>query len=949
MSIRTPILIALVVLFSLLGAATTQAQQPPRPTDGHTPSGPAHPNNPGGYGTPATQTFEEFTIRLEPALGSPRCPKDQADGPHCEPVGWLSTRSQNFVNIMGEAYLRGTSIVPQGVQMTSSFVASQNDTNVAIQFSAEAYVDDDVDNAFRRLFVRVLVDGQAANPSNVVFATTEHEGVQAFVFTTNVNAGIHTVEMQWKVDSEATAFVRDASLLVRMGRDEESAKGTLTVKTAPSGLNQTTSSQAWNAVPDMGTAVYVPKNGQVTATFSAEAYTSKGKRMMLRAVIDGAPMDPGDVIFANNGHPSSQSMTFGIQNVSQGWHNVQVQWFAEAGGNASVGDRTLVVSALPVKGDGGSHYFVAAPSGPSIYSLKEIPTLLPLDDMSIDFSIPAKGNGEVAVQFSAEIDATGDAVAIAALVVDGEVQLDGLVQMTDGSQPAQVKSFVFEAKGLKPGEHTAEIWFASGNTKGQAYVGDRTMSLMSETGFIPDLAEAPKFSGGHIDKDNDYIAGIEPLIGSRKVLAILLDPEFCDANPNPAPGVDLCYNQYTVSKGKVESAIFGTSPQPGWGAFQPDNIASYYTVNSGGRFTIARAGLGIAGWYSTDKNWKSYYQHDGSCIDNYDDGGAELHAEALRHADGSVNFASYDVDGDGELTTQELAIVIVIPREDGDGSAIVPIYGSTCGANTRLELDGVLMPSKAAKWNTSLDDVEETRQFTTGAHELLHLIGGLDDLYVGTDVSTNPANFSLMADNRWTSTHLDPFQKLAFGWVTPVRIEQTGAINVNVVAKSNTVYVMPRYNNPWEEEFFIVENRKEGMGFPWFDDEISDSGIGVWHIVSDRKENQMAPIGTTQAKWDASHIPSDNPNSGGQMGRNGIRLIRPFDDLANGTAVFSSTDHKMWDKGDYPLESGGCFQIVPLGEAFKNKLAWADCKASGYSLRFMDWSQETMQVMVNVN
>ncbi|MGB4863182.1 MAG: hypothetical protein WBO97_12035, partial [Tepidiformaceae bacterium] len=130
MSIRTPILIALVVLFSLLGAATTQAQQPPRPTDGHTPSGPAHPNNPGGYGTPATQTFEEFTIRLEPALGSPRCPKDQADEPHCEPVGWLSTRSQNFVNITGEAYLRGTSIVPQGVQMTSSFVASQNDTNV---------------------------------------------------------------------------------------------------------------------------------------------------------------------------------------------------------------------------------------------------------------------------------------------------------------------------------------------------------------------------------------------------------------------------------------------------------------------------------------------------------------------------------------------------------------------------------------------------------------------------------------------------------------------------------------------------------------------------------------------------------------------------------------------------------------------------------------------------
>jgi M6 family metalloprotease-like protein len=404
-----------------------------------------------------------------------------------------------------------------------------------------------------------------------------------------------------------------------------------------------------------------------------------------------------------------------------------------------------------------------------------------------------------------------------------------------------------------------------------------------------------------------------------------------------------------VPKGKVESAIYGTSPQPGWGAFQPDNIVSFLSANSGNRFTFDRAGLGIAGWYDTDKNWKSYYEHDGSCIDNYDDGGAELHAEALRHADGGVDFSIYDIDGDGELTVQELAIVIVIPREDGDGSAIVPIYGSTCGANTRLTLDGVVMPAKAAKWNTSLSNAEETFQFTTGAHELLHLVGGLDDLHLTKDVSTYPGNISLMASNRSSTTHLDPFHKLAFGWVTPVRIEESNTLNINVVAKSNTVYVMPRYNNPWEEEFFIVENRKQGMGAPYFDEDISDSGIGVWHIVSDRKENQLAPIGTTQSDWDASHIPGDNPNSGGQMGRNGIRLIRPLDDLDNGTAVFNDKDHKLWDKADYALESGECFQIVPLGETFKNKLAWADCEASGYSLRFMDWSQETMQVEVKVN
>src|SRR5690606_24460899 len=117
-----------------------------------------------------TQTFEEFTIRLEPALGSPRCPSTQAEKSHCEPVGWLSTRSENYVNIMGDAFLRGSNEVTQGVQMTSSFVASQDDTNVAVQFSAEAYVEDDNPGAGRRMFVRALVDGQTIDPSNVVFA-----------------------------------------------------------------------------------------------------------------------------------------------------------------------------------------------------------------------------------------------------------------------------------------------------------------------------------------------------------------------------------------------------------------------------------------------------------------------------------------------------------------------------------------------------------------------------------------------------------------------------------------------------------------------------------------------------------------------------------------------------------------------------------------------------------
>ena len=943
MSRKTPLLLAIVVLTTLFMAVTSHAQTPPGGTG---------PNHPGGYDTPPTQAFEEFTIRLEPALGSPRCPETQADASHCEPVGWLSTRSQNYVNIQGDAFVRGSSQVPQGVQMTSSFVASQNDTNVAIQFSAETYVEDDVANTYKRLFVRALVDGATIDPSNVVFATTQHQGVQSFIFTTIVDAGIHTVEIQWKVDAAATAYVRDASLLVRMGIDEQSAKGTLSVVTPPSGANQTTISQNWVDVPGLSVSAYVPKGGMVTASFSGEVFTTKDKRMMLRATIDGAPMSPGDVVMTNNPHPSSQAMTFGAHNVASGWHTVKIQWKAEAGGTAKMGDRSLVVSALPVRAEGGSHFFVAAPSGENVYTLKEVGTPVPMNDMSIDFEIPAKGNGEVAVQFSAEIDATGDAEAALVLVIDGELQLDGLVQAADGSQAAQVKSFVFEAKGLAAGKHTAEIWFASGEG-GQAYVGDRTMSLMSATGAIPDLAEAPKFGGGHIGKDNDYIAGIEPLIGTRKVLAVLIDPGFCSGTVIPETG-ETCYNQFTVPKGKVDSAIFGSSVQPGWGVPQMQNIATHFASLSGDRFSIERAGLGISGWYETDQNWKAYYEHpEGVCIGGFEDGPSMLYAEALTKAGAAVNFATYDTDGDGELTPQELAILVVIPRTDGDGSAIEPLYGSTCGDNTRLELDGVVLPQKLAKWNTSLDDSVEDYQYTTGAHELLHLIGGLDDLHLNDDLaaplSTYPKMMSLMAGSRDTTGHLDPFHKLAFGWVTPVTVDETKQITVRAIAKSNTVYVLPRYNNPWEEEFFILENRKEDMGLPYFDDEIGESGIAVWQIVSDRTENQEAPRGTTQEAWDKSHIPSDNPESRGQMGRNGIRMVRPFSDFADKKPQWGLPQDRLWNAGSYALESGTCLLVAPIGEAQKNKLAWGDCEASGYNLSFPDWSIEDMKVDVKVN
>lgn len=267
---KRAIVIAVLLVALVTGAVSPAVAQgreaASRPSTGK-PSTP-----PRDLEAPRARQIEGLGIRVEEELGTPDCPQEQIDkdAEHCQAAQWLTTRSPNFVNITKRAYLRGNYEIPQGVQMTSSFVASQSDTNVAITFSGEAYVSDDLPGTNRRLFVQAVVDGAPVDPADVVFAVGAQEGTRAFVFTTNVDAGIHTVEMRWRVDERATAHLRDASLLVQMGRDVASNRATLVTVTPDSGPNQETKGSSWSPISELAAPVYVGSGGVLTATMSAE-------------------------------------------------------------------------------------------------------------------------------------------------------------------------------------------------------------------------------------------------------------------------------------------------------------------------------------------------------------------------------------------------------------------------------------------------------------------------------------------------------------------------------------------------------------------------------------------------------------------------------------------------------------------------------------------------------
>lgn len=922
------------------------------------------PQFPGEIRNPNRARQDEVSVRTESNLGKPSTkPSDPrgSEGP------WLATRSNQFVNIKKEAFIREASpySTPQGIQMTASVVA-ETSTRVAIYFAAEAYVEElpppetimdgpsvssstgeptPASASFAgnsRMFVRGLVDGSPANPTDVVFAVGTKKGVRSFIFTTTVSKGIHTVEVQWMVDPPAAGsgigsvvgYMRDASLLVRQGRVFNlggSLVGNFSVRTAPSGPSATKTTSTWSVMPNMVSLVRVGPDNTLTASMSAESRSTGDTRMAVRALVDGVPMVPEDLIFAEGSKPQSRTATFVLANVSPGVHVVSFQWFADGNGEIEVGDRSMVLAAFRTTESRPTHPAIALSGVQDSW----MGPFDPIPGMELPVWIPDKGNGEVAVIFSAEVFASKDGRLAVGLQVDNKFDAESIVELTTDADEPEVRSWVLDAKKLTPGLHTVSLlWSASPPFAGvEVTMGDRTMAIIAEVGAIPDLAEAPLLGGGTFAK-NDNVTGIEPVIGTRDVLVILWDARRPGQPDRDSPGYD---------KATIRQRLFGNML----------SARKYFQAASGGRFTIREAG--ILGWFDANFNPASNYwnQPPGCNARGYSSGHSERAAEAVRlAAQDGFPFGTYDQNNDGRLDSNELAIVIIYPQGSGrSGVARFPLWEVMAGCNFENEnkplfLDGVFLTTATECFGC------DTLRWNAVAHELGHEILGLDDMYLFTPGGgwTIPNFPGVATRGRWkammaldtsqvnNTSIFNPGYRLALGWVTPRIVEQSDRYATIDTKLNDTVFVLPRYNherdangNPTRDEYFIVENRQSGLGDELYDDDLRDSGLGIWHVIEDPNDNARSPIGVPTVIWtDPNQITFTQT-------RRGIRLLRPWTmfDFSISTTNFSTTN-SFWDSTNYDVISDDCPLIIgpPGGTVpLNNTLTWADCSPSGYNVR----------------
>ena len=344
----------------------------------------------------------------------------------------------------------------------------------------------------------------------------------------------------------------------------------------------------------------------------------------------------------------------------------------------------------------------------------------------------------------------------------------------------------------------------------------------------------------------------------------------------------------------------GTYTAANFSGLLSNQLAAYFREASYNRFNITPAteshgtpNDGIVGWLTLNQNHPNT-EGTTSTLNQ------QLAKNAIVAADTYVNFAAYDINSDGYLDSNELAIVVISAGyETSFGGTTCTPFPSVWGHQWSIEaqivapvVDGKIVGdwhnnaggyaqfgeihglTTAAGCNPANLVRYANHQATIGimAHELGHLILRLPDLYDTTFASEGIGSFSLMAGGNWAFKTTDPYQgqspvhpdawcKLYSGWVDPV-IDSIGPITLPATGGSgvnatNAVY-MQTTSDP--NQYFLFENRGQygyDAGLSGLIPGITGitgtpGGIAVWNVdetVRMNASNPWAPNNTPDHKF----------------------------------------------------------------------------------------------------
>lgn len=286
------------------------------------------------------------------------------------------------------------------------------------------------------------------------------------------------------------------------------------------------------------------------------------------------------------------------------------------------------------------------------------------------------------------------------------------------------------------------------------------------------------------------------------------------------------------------------------------SVKDFYAKASFNQLTLSpatesqgTANDGVIGWLNLG------YAHPNTGR-NTDSPNAKIVNDALKLADPYINYASFDTNGDGYISLNELHIVVIVAGYEAsyDSSTTPNIWAHrwylsvSQNGITPPTLDGKTLCDGNYGGYAQFGEIHGDHQATIGvmAHELGHDLTW-PDLY---DTSTYNASegvgeWSIMGSGSWnystgnygSSPALpDAWLKWYQGWITPTEVNGTLANASIPQAEANPKAYLMR-SNPngvdWNftvksgtGEYFLVENRQK----TGYDAGLPGSGLLIWHI-----------------------------------------------------------------------------------------------------------------------
>ncbi len=298
----------------------------------------------------------------------------------------------------------------------------------------------------------------------------------------------------------------------------------------------------------------------------------------------------------------------------------------------------------------------------------------------------------------------------------------------------------------------------------------------------------------------------------------------------------------------------GTTPTE-WNAKlfgETNSLKAYFAEASYNIFAIAPADEshgtvndGVVGWLTLASD------HPGESSDPHVE-------QAIRAADPYVNFANFDINGDGYISAHELHIVVVAAGYEqsyaGSASCTPAVW-----AHQSYFISGPVVDGKAlATWygngsyitlgecHCALND-SPGHAATIGplAHEFGHDLAW-PDLYDIDDDTAGIGNWGVMGAGLWNKSatgsagsspaHPDAWSKWYQQWLTPAQVTTASPNQAIAQVETNPTAFLLR-DNPggvdWtflehsgSGEYLLVENRQQ-VGF---DVGIPSCGLLVWHV-----------------------------------------------------------------------------------------------------------------------